>query len=970
MSGKNIAERARTLSRGCFDLPMGIAIGSALLHIISAEPALAASDLRALFNSPPETARPWLRWWWPGGAVSDEQLRSETAVMQAAGFGGAEIQPFNPGIPNLTEVELHAVDNYATPAFFSHVAAAAEAARKLGFRIDMTFGSGWPSGGGQAVTPELALLELTMARTEVTGPAAAPVKVTIPGRTPKFGTLAESVPGMARMPSDWRDRIAGLGKTVAVVAMRGTAPQLNPAAPGAVLNFNPFGTVATPGSVDPATAVILTDRLKSDVTLDWAPPPGRWQVFVFREYVSDGVVLGGVGGGPQLVLDHFNRAAFDAHAGRIGDAGLPQLGKYVGNAYRASFIDSLELFPDIYWSRDMLAQFRKRRGYDLTPYLPLIVTPGWMTGYAGESQPLFAMGDLGDRIRADYRRTVSELMLENFYQPWVDWTHRNGLLARLQVHGAPVDWIKGYGLADIPETEDLGGATRDFRIIARSAADIYGHSNVSSESFVWSGKPFSVTPAMWKRRADLLFASGVNEIVGHGFTYGLHTETWPGWYAFAPSAFTQGFSSMLSPPDPLWPVVPALTGYISRIQAVLQATRNVVPVAVYLQDLAYRGTDKGLDRALYADGYDYDRINSDGLFKGRVEAGQLVTPGRTRFAALVLPNVAALPAETAERLAELAAQGLPIFFTDALPDRDEGFFDKDRRDARVRTAVAAVLKAGPEVIPLQDLPIAMRKAKIPANLTFLNGEGAPFIEKADGDRRLYFFYNDQDLPKPVAFTTSAHGGAELWDGWTGETLPQPVMTAADGTRVALTLAPNSSALVVFDPEKPRFADSAPVHAMQRLREKTIEGSWSFHAQGHGAKGRVIAMDAVLPTLRDWSEIPGATDLAGIGSYAHHVAIEAGWLAEGGKIDLDLGAVHDAAIASVNGVRFPALLFPPFIVDVTRALHPGDNDVEVEVVNAPQNAMVDPAASAPMRLQPIPAGLLGPVKLESTVPGLR
>ena len=947
-----------------------VAIGLALLSIELGTEAFAASDLRSLFQAPPETARPWLRWWWPGGAVSDEQLGREISAMQAAGFGGAEIQPFNPGIPNLTEAERTAVNNYATPAFFYHVAAAAEAAGKLRFGIDYTFGSGWPSGGGSAITPELALPELTMARTEITGPAVAPVKVAVPVRTPKFGALAEKMPGAEQISADWRARIDAQQKIVAVVAVKGSAPKFNPNGPPTSLSFNPFGVVSCSGELDLSSALVLTDRLGFDGTLDWEPPPGVWQVFVFKQFLSDGIVLGGVGSGPQLVLDHFDRVAFDAHAGRVLGAGLPQLSQYTGNGLRAAFVDSLELFPDLYWSRNFLKQFQTRRGYDLTPYLPLIVTPGWMTGYVGESPPLYAMGDLGDRIRADYRRTVSELMLENFYQPWVDWNHAHGLKARLQVHGAPVDWIKGYGQADIPETEDLGGATRDFRILARSASDIYGHPVVSSESFVWSGKPFSVTPAMWKRRADLLFATGVNEIVGHGFTYAFHTETWPGWYAFAPSPFTQGFSSMLSPADPLWAVVPALTGYISRMQAVLQATRSVVPVAVYLQDLAYRGTtDEGLDKALYAVGYDYDRINSDGLFKSKVEAGQLVTPGGIRFSALVLPRTTALPADTAERLAELAAQGVPILFTDAPPDRDEGFFEKDNRDTRVRTAIAAALKSGSATVPMTNLADALRKARIPANLTFLNDEGAPFIEKAEGDRRIYFFINDGDAPRPVAFTTSAQGDVELWNGWTGEIAPQPVTALVDGTRVELTLAANSSALVVFDPGRHATAQANPVRATRVIGEKVIDGSWTFRAQGHGAKGRGITIDATLPTLRDWSDIVGVADLAGTGRYRHRVAIKASWLVDHHKISLDLGAVHDAAIVSVNGVRFPPLLFPPFVVDVTKALHPGDNVVEVEVVNAPQNAMVDPGAAAAMRLQPMPAGLLGPVKLENIAPGL-
>ncbi len=887
--------------------------------------------------------------------------------MRAAGFGGAEIQPFNPGIPNLTEAERAAVNDYATPTFFAHVASSAAEAAKRDFQIDYTFGSAWPSGGGAAITPELALPELTMARTEIVGPSTAPVKVAVPARTAKFGTLAQKIPGAPRLSDDWRRRIDALQRIVAVVAVKGDAPELKKQEGPSSLTFNPFGSVTKPGTLQSGTALVLTDRLRADGTLDWAPPPGKWQVLVFKQYGSDGIVLGAAGNGPQLVLDHFNRAAFDAHAGRVADAGLDQISPFFGRSFRATFVDSLELVPDIYWSHDFLEQFHRRRGYDLTPYLPLIVTPGWMTGYGGESAPLYEMGETGERVRADYRRTVSELMLENFYQPFVDWNHRHGLQARLQAHGAPVDWLKAYGLADIPETEDLGGATRDFRILARSAADIYGHQIVSSESFVWPGKPYSVTPAMWKQRADLLFASGVNEIVGHGFSYAFHTDTWPGWYAFAPSPFTSGFSSMLNPADPLWGIVPTLTTYITRMQAVMQATRNVVPVAVYLPDLAYHPhADEGLDKALYREGYDYDRLNADGLAKSRVEDGHLVTPGGQRFSALIFPHVVALPAEAAEIVRTFAQQGLPVVFADGMPERDEGLSEKEQRDARVRAAMSGAVKAGARTSTLSDLAALLSTLKVAPNLTFRDRDAVSFVEKTDGKRLLYFLSNDQDASQSVAFTVNlpTPAGAEIWNGWTGEIQPQPVTAAPDGTHVEFVLPPNGSAVVVFDPVLPPVAPSAAQVVPTVASERAFDGVWDLHAEGHVFGGRSVKLDTQLAALVDWARIKGTSDFAGTGSYRTVLKIGADSVLAGRHTILDLGAVHDAATVTVNRTKFPSMLFPPFKLDITKALRAGDNTVTVDVVNAPQNAFVDPNATGPSALRRLPAGLLGPVMLES------
>ncbi len=52
----------------------------------------------ALWNHPPMENRPYVRWWWPGGDVQEEQLKSDLALLKESGFGGVEIQPFLLGL--------------------------------------------------------------------------------------------------------------------------------------------------------------------------------------------------------------------------------------------------------------------------------------------------------------------------------------------------------------------------------------------------------------------------------------------------------------------------------------------------------------------------------------------------------------------------------------------------------------------------------------------------------------------------------------------------------------------------------------------------------------------------------------------------------------------------------------------------------------------------------------------------------
>ena len=72
------------------------------------------------------------------------------------------------------------------------------------------------------------------------------------------------------------------------------------------------------------------------------------------------------------------------------------------------------------------------------------------------------------RPAADYRETVSDLLLDGFTRRWARWAHRRGAVVRNQAHGSPANILDLYAASDIPETEgtellrhqvrDVGGA--------------------------------------------------------------------------------------------------------------------------------------------------------------------------------------------------------------------------------------------------------------------------------------------------------------------------------------------------------------------------------------------------------------------------------------------------------------------------------------------------------------------------------
>ncbi len=103
-------------------------------------------QLQKLFTHPPDNARPMVRWWWFGPAVTHAELQREMEMMNEAGFGGFEVQPTYPlatdnQIPGLVNLK------FLSPEFFDALKFTAAKAKELGLRFDLTIGSGWPYGG-------------------------------------------------------------------------------------------------------------------------------------------------------------------------------------------------------------------------------------------------------------------------------------------------------------------------------------------------------------------------------------------------------------------------------------------------------------------------------------------------------------------------------------------------------------------------------------------------------------------------------------------------------------------------------------------------------------------------------------------------------------------------------------------------------------------------------------------------------
>jgi lysophospholipase L1-like esterase len=122
---------------------------------------LASSSQPALATAPDTTwppitseSKPWTRWWWLGSAVDEENLKRELAAIAMAGFGGVEITP----IYGVKGAEGRFLE-FLSPAYVAAIKTACSEAQRLGLRVDMATGTGWPFGGPQ-VGPDDAELKI------------------------------------------------------------------------------------------------------------------------------------------------------------------------------------------------------------------------------------------------------------------------------------------------------------------------------------------------------------------------------------------------------------------------------------------------------------------------------------------------------------------------------------------------------------------------------------------------------------------------------------------------------------------------------------------------------------------------------------------------------------------------------------------------------------------------------------------
>jgi alpha-L-rhamnosidase/F5/8 type C domain len=753
-------------------------------------------------------------------------------------------------------------------------------------------------------------------------------------------------------------------------------------------NMLEFDSAATP-RVDASEAVArsnvidLTAKMQKDGTLDWEVPAGKWVILRLGYSLTGEKNHPATPEATGFEVDKLSSKHVKNYSQTYVDMVSGALGPYFGKSFRYFLMDSWEAGVEN-WTDEMIAEFQKRRGYDPTPYLPVL------TGRIIENAAV------SDRFLWDFRRTIADLLAENHYAAATSYfnQHGVGLYAEAMGTDAPTtgDGLLNKGQVDIPMgefwTPPPGKSSNSEHIAdlreAASAAHIYGKKIVGAESFTTAPRaPVWASPGYLKPLGDQALALGINRFIFHT------SDQQPFVDDHHKPGITLGPFGQHYTRNNTWAEqAVAWNTYLARSSYMLQQGR-------FVGDLAYfygEGAPATVPfwKRVRPDppaGYGYDYVNTDVLLNRMVPRdGRLVLPDGMNYQALVLPDhVNEITLPVLRKIRDLVAAGAILIapkpaqspsLADSAHEADFRAIANDLWGAADGISLTEHSYGKGKVYwgkPVQDVLAAQ---KIEPDFEYNRpriGSQLVWIHRQAADAEIYFVANQKQWAEDVETSYRVEGKeAELWHPDTGVIEPAEYKIENGRTSVPLHLDPYGSVFVVFRRKTTAPSRTAPHPTSTVLT--SVQGPWDVSFPPNwGAPPRIK-----LDKLVSWTESSedGVKYFSGTATYTKDIEAPQDWFRSGAKLVLDLGNVKEIAEVAVNGKPLETILWKePYQADITGALRPGTNHLEIKVTNLWSNRVIgDEQPGNPKRYtfldyRPykkdsplLESGLLGPVKL--------
>ncbi|HEX8531489.1 MAG TPA: glycosyl hydrolase, partial [Cytophagales bacterium] len=684
----------------------------------------------------------------------------------------------------------------------------------------------------------------------------------------------------------------------------------------------------------------LLGQVAPDGTLGWKPTSGNWELYAAFSGKTRQMVKRAAPGGEGYTLDHLSRPAVDTYIGRFDEAFA---GKPAG--IRAFYNDSYEVY-EADWSPDFFTAFQQRRGYDLRPFLREL---------AGDGKT-----EKGARLKADYRETMGEMLLENFTRPWTEWAHGKGALTKNQAHGSPGNLLDLYATVDIPECETFGssyfpipGLRRDSADVrnvdpdpvmlkfASSAGHAAGRPLVSSETFTWLTEHFKTSLSQCKPEVEQLFLAGVNHVFYHGVTYSPADVPWPGWLFYASVNFT--------PANSQWPHLKGLNAYVTRCQSVLQAGTADNELLVYwpiydvwskpegremlikvhdidqwLHPTPFYGQVTGLMKA----GYSLD-FASDRMLAGAQSADGLITtaPSAPPHRVLIIPQTRFMPPATLRHVLRLAGEGATVVM-EKRPEDVPGLGELERRRQELQALLAGLafaekapgVRSAPvgkgQILLAEDVQKALAHRGVRRET--LTDTGLKFIRRATPEGKYYYLVNHTpntiDTPLPLNAEARSVVILDPQSGSAG----LAASTAAGPTTTVRVQVPAGEALILKATREKTTGLPPWQYAEPAGPPLPVKGAWDLQFT-EGGPERPAGQK--LTELVSWTQLPDpkAEAFSGTGRYTVTFALPD---EKADEYLLHLGDVRESARVWINGHDAGMLWSIPFQARIGKYLKAG------------------------------------------------
>ncbi len=760
----------------------------------------AKQDLYELFKNPGLNYHPFVRWWWNGNKVEANELKRELRLLKDVGIGGVEINPVefptrfegdDLGKPSLSWLSEEWIDMLKVVF---------DEAKSLGMTCDLIVGSGWPFGAEYLEEEERSQI-VVVAVKKLTGPLDYEIS--------EFEIFKEA------------------------------DPAISSPFPGRTMKLLSLYLVPDPVT-DPEEIHNLSDQAGSE-TIKLSIPKGKHALYALVKINGFMQVINGAPGATGPVLNHFNEIAVRKYLTRMSDAIEMRTGPLSGNI-RALFTDSMEL-EGSNWSSDIMNEFKKRRGYDLFPYLPFVLFKTGAMGnvtdfkYGVSMSP--EMESMTRRMRYDFELTKALLLEERFIRTFTEWCKRLKVRSRAQAYGRSFFPLESSFFYDIPESESWttnwlkhkvgeempendyrrGRAYTMINKFVSSAANLTGKRLVSCEEMTDTYTVFNTTPENLKIGGDQSTITGVTHSVFHGFNYSPPDAPYPGWVRYG---------GYYNENNTWWPWFHLYNEYKGRLSSLFQHAVMHTDIAI-LPPVDDMWSNIGAQmepfpsitnveymtlvwEAINKNGSGCDYVSQRVIRDSEMKDGEMYY-GPKKYSTLFLIRVDSLDPETALKLSDFVESGGRIFCVESIPSKSLGWSDHKKRDAEVAAFVER-MKSFPDRFILLHKPEAdfigwyrtiQEKYGIVPNIKLGNPD--PFVMQnryhADDDSELiYVIHSHLHKSHTTAITFSKEITRNrfgwVWDPEDGKRYR---ITLDKNNRMELELGPAESVLFVFDKSK-------------------------------------------------------------------------------------------------------------------------------------------------------------------------